>query len=145
MNTKRFDYQRGECSQVEAFLAERIYEFNAKTTGCSDGESFWATEKDSHGEIVAGISGYTWGKCCYISYLWVHENRRGTGLGTALVKLSEDQAKSRGCTIAIVASHSFQAPEFYEKLGYKMVAEVRNHPVGHSNIFFSKVLTENDA
>lgn len=145
MNTGPFDFQHGEGNQVEAFLAERIYEFNAKSTDYNDGESFAATEKDSQGEIVAGVSGYTWAKCCYITYLWVHEDRRGTGLGTALVKLSEDRAKSRGCTIAMVASHSFQAPKFYEKLGYIKVAEVRNHPVGHSNIFFSKVIAENDA
>ena len=113
MNTGPFDFQHGEGNQVEAFLAERIYEFNAKSTDYNDGESFAATEKDSQGEIVAGVSGYTWAKCCYITYLWVHEDRRGTGLGTALVKLSEDRAKSRGCTIAMVASHSFQAPKFY--------------------------------
>lgn len=145
MNTKRFDFQRDEDNHVEAFLAERIYEFNAKTTGFNDGESFGAVEKDSLGELVAGISGYTWGKCCYISYLWVHQDVRGTGLGSALVTQCEDHARSKGCTIAIVASHSFQAPAFYGKLGYKMEAEVRNYPVGHSNIFFSKVLTRNDA
>ncbi|OYU42412.1 MAG: GNAT family N-acetyltransferase [Burkholderiales bacterium PBB4] len=120
-----------------------MHEFNENATGYHDGESFAATEKDSHGVVVAGISGYTWGGCCYITYLWVHEHRRGTGVGTALVKLSEDHARSRGCSVAMVASHSFQAPAFYERLGYQRVAEVRNHPVGHSNIVFSKALGDN--
>jgi len=143
MTPHRFDFQHGNSSEVEAFLAERIHEFNENATGYKDGESFAATQQDRHGAIVAGISGYTWGGCCYITYLWVHDQMRGAGVGTALVKLAEHQARLRGCTVAIVASHSFQAPAFYEKLGYHGVAEVLHHPVGHSNLVFSKVLGDN--
>lgn len=62
------DLRRGDCEDLEAFLAERIYEFNSRTTGYFDGESFGATQRDDSGTIVAGISGYTWGGCCYVCY-----------------------------------------------------------------------------
>ena len=55
----------GDAPQIEAFLAERIYEYNASVTGHDDGESFTAVHESSAGGIEAGISGYTWCGCCY--------------------------------------------------------------------------------
>ena len=75
----------GEDPETQAFLADRIYEFNSKATGYFDGESFSGTQRDESGGIRAGICGYTWGGCCYVSYLWVHESERGHGLGAALL------------------------------------------------------------
>ena len=72
----------GDAPQVEAFLAERIYEYNAAATGQDDGESFTAIRESSAGNIEAGVSGYTWCGCCYIAYLWVAEALRGQGIGS---------------------------------------------------------------
>jgi len=36
------EVRTGDAPQVEAFLAERIYEYNAAATGYHDGESFTA-------------------------------------------------------------------------------------------------------
>ena len=47
---------------IDRFLADRIYEFNARATSCADGESFAAVRRDSSEAIVAGVSGYTWGR-----------------------------------------------------------------------------------
>ena len=52
----------------------------------------------------------------------------------------EDRAMVKGCAIVLLASHSFQAPAFYEKMGYVRQAEIADHPVGHSSIFFAKRL-----
>ena len=68
-----FDFCVGECDSVDRFLAERIYEFNVQATSYSDGESFAAVRRDESEAIVAGVSGYTWGGCCYVSHLWVSE------------------------------------------------------------------------
>jgi ribosomal protein S18 acetylase RimI-like enzyme len=130
----------GEAPEIEAFLAERIYEFNSKATGRFDGESFSATRRDESGVIRAGISGYTWGGCCYVSYLWVEERERGNGLGTSLLLAAEGHARAKDCVVLFVSSHSFQSPGFYERKGYKLQAVVHNHPVGHTNIFFAKRL-----
>ena len=80
----------GDAPQVEAFLAARIYEYNAAVTGRDDGESFTAIRESVSGEIEAGVSGYTWCGCCYISYLWVAEAVRGRG--TVLRFEGEEQA-----------------------------------------------------
>jgi len=136
------DLRRGDCQELEALLSERIYEFNSRATGYFDGESFGAVQKDDSGKAVGGITGYTWGGCCYVSYLWVAEEHRGRGIGGALLKAAEANAKDRQCTIAFVASHSFQSPGFYVHLGYEQLAAIRDHPVGHSSFFLAKRLAQ---
>ncbi len=64
--------------ELEAFLGDRLYEFNATTTGSDDGKLFNASLEDDAGHIVAAMSGHTWGGCCEIGRLWVHESMRGS-------------------------------------------------------------------
>jgi GNAT superfamily N-acetyltransferase len=135
----------GEAPEIEAFLAERIYEFNSKSTGYFDGESFSAIRRNESDAIRAGICGYTWGGCCYVSHLWVDESERERGLGAALLVAAEEHAKSKGCRVIFLATHSFQAPAFYERLGYERQAVVRDHPVGHASLVFAKRLLRNGA
>jgi len=136
----RITLRTGDALEVENFLAQRIHEYNATTTGYHDGESFCATQRDESGVIDAGISGYTWGGCCYVTYLWVAERLRGRGIGTELLCAVEHHALAKGCCLALLASHSFQAPAFYVRRGYEPVAQIENHPVGHANIFYVKRL-----
>jgi GNAT superfamily N-acetyltransferase len=136
--------EQQEIEALEGFLAERIYEFNSAATGYFDGESFGAAQRDEHGNVVAGITGYTWGGCCYVSHLWVSEAYRGRGVGASLLKHAESQARMKGCTVAILSSHSFQSPAFYAHHGYRPKAVVEGHPPDHSNVFLTKILAEHD-
>lgn len=128
----------GDAPQIETFLAQRIYEFNAAATGHDDGESFNATREGSSGDIEAGISGYTWCGCCYIAYLWVAEAVRGRGIGSELLQAVEQHARAKACRIMFVSTHSFQAPEFYLRHGFEQIATIDDHPVGHASIFLAK-------
>jgi hypothetical protein len=40
----------------------------------------------------------------------------------------------------ILATHSFQAPRFYERLGYQRICTVEDWPVAHSNTVYRKPL-----
>lgn len=130
----------GEAPEIQAFLDDRLYEYNARATGYFDGESFSCTHHDESGGIQAGIFGYTWGGCCHVSHLWVDEAKRGHGIGTTLLAAAEQHAKQKRCRVVFLATHSFQAPGFYEGLGYEVRAVVTDHPLGHSNIVFAKRL-----
>ena len=130
----------GEAPELETFLAERIYEFNAAATGRDDAELFTAAHENDSGTVDAGICGYTWGGCCFVSYLWVAEPSRAKGLGSELLSAVEDHALRKRCRLVLLSSHSFQAPGFYARRGYSQVARVDDHPVGHANIFYSKRL-----
>jgi GNAT superfamily N-acetyltransferase len=137
---KPIEVRVGDAPRIEAFLAERIYEYNAAATGYHDAESFTAVHEDGSGAIEAGISGYTWAGCCFVSYLWVAAPSRGKGLGSNLLEAAERHARERRCRLVLVSSHSFQAPEFYARKGYEPMAHINDHPVGHSSSFYGKRL-----
>jgi len=130
----------GDAPRIEAFLAERIYEYNAAATGYCDAESFTAVKEDGSGAMEAGICGYTWGGCCFISYLWVAASSRGKGLGSELLAAVENHAREKRCRLVLVSTHSFQAPGFYARRGYEGRAHIDDHPVGHSSNFYGKRL-----
>ena len=131
----------GDAPDVEAFLVDRVIEFNARATGYFDAESFSATQRDEGGAIRAGICGYTWGGCCHVSYLWIDEPERGRGLGSALLLAAEEHARTKGCVVMFLSSHSFQAPGFYERHGYERQAVIHDHPVGYTSVFLAKRLS----
>jgi GNAT superfamily N-acetyltransferase len=139
MNTPLVDLcDDRECQELEAFLVERIYEFNARATGYFDGRLIGGRLRNEAGEIIAAFNGHTWGGCCVVAHLWVHESQRGRGLGRALLQAAEAEAARRGCEQMVLSTHSFQAPAFYERLGYERQAVIRGEPKGHANVFYVK-------
>jgi len=57
---------------------------------------------------------------CEITQLWVGEHARNQGIGTMLLEAAEEEAKSKVCVTILVKSYSFQAPQFYERNGYRI-------------------------
>jgi ribosomal protein S18 acetylase RimI-like enzyme len=125
-------------AELNSFLDERIYEFNVQSTGLRDGRSFCGVIKDESGNVIAAINGHTWGGCCHILHLWVHESKRRQGIGCALLQSAEKEAIRRGCTQSLVFTHSFQAPAFYERSGYVRRATIPNYPQGHAQHMYLK-------
>jgi len=132
--------EEAKCQELEAFLAERIHEFNSEATGYFDGSLLGASVQDEAGHVIAGLSGHTWGGCCEVSHLWVSSQHRAKGLGAALLQAAEAQAVRRGCSLVVLTTHSFQAPGFYEQFGYERKYTIEGRPRGHSNIVFVKLL-----
>src|SRR5215813_14941731 len=122
------------------YLEDRLYEFNSTATGITDGEWLSILVRDDDHRIVAGICGNTWGGCMEIRQFWVEESRRRQGLGTRLLLAAEQEARRRGCRQIILATFTFQAPAFYAKHGFEVVAVVDNHPHGHKNLLLRKRL-----
>lgn len=123
-----------------AALDDAIHAFNVERTGFDDGRLLAIVLRDPDGAIHAGLHGHTWGGCCEIKVLWIAERHRGRGLGTALLTAAEREAARRGCTRVVLFSHSFQAPGFYESLGYRRIASVDGYPTGHANVLLIKDL-----
>jgi ribosomal protein S18 acetylase RimI-like enzyme len=71
---------------------------------------------------------------------WVEESQRHRGLGTKLFQAAEQEARRRGCTQIVLMTFSFQAPAFYERQGFEVVATVDNHPRGYRNLLMRKRL-----
>jgi len=122
------------------FLDERIYEYNVERTGYDDGRKLAVIVRNDSGEIVAGLLGWTWGGYGEIRTLWVHESLRRQGLGARLLKAAEDEARARRAAYMLIATHSFQAPAYYPRFGYRRIAAIPGKPPGHEDIWFRKEL-----
>jgi ribosomal protein S18 acetylase RimI-like enzyme len=127
-------------AELNAFLDDCIYDFNIQLTGFRDGRAFQSVISDDSNMIIGAVNGHTWGGCCHVVHLWVHESQRRRGLGRSLLLAAEAEARRRGCGQSLLLTHSFQAPLFYEKLGYFKVATVPNYPQGHAQFVYVKAL-----
>ncbi len=77
--------------------------------------------EDEKGNLLAGLIAETFGNWLEIEYLFVKEELRGQGIGSKLLQQAESEAKNRNCCFAFVNTYQFQAPDFYQKHGYKEV------------------------
>lgn len=110
------------------FLEDRLYDYNVEQTGFGDGKWLTIFVRDDTGVIVAGIHGWTWGGACRIQDLWVRQDLRRQGYGQRLLGAAEQEARIRGCDRLFLDTFSFQAPLFYEKLGYEILHVLDDFP-----------------
>jgi len=122
------------------YLDDRINEFNMSRTGITDVRPLAVFVRDDRTEIVAGVHGWTWGGCCEVKTLWVHEQWRGLDLGTRLIAAVENEARARGARQIVLSTHSFQAPDFYRRLGFEPIGHFEDYPVGYQSIYLRKPL-----
>ena len=123
-------------------LEDGLYRYNVQQTGRDDGQWLGVFLRDADGQIVAGLNGWTWAGWLRIANFWIREDLRRQRRGSALLKAAEKEAATRGCTRAILDTFSFQAPDFYQKLGYRVVAALEDFPAGHKHYTLVKRLTD---
>ena len=125
---------------VETALRTSLYRFNVETTGLDDGDLLVVELLDEAGERVAGLFGWTWGGTGFVDLLHVEAGHRGRGLGSRLLATAEDEARRRGCGQVVLATHTFQAPDFYAARGYVEAGRVEGYPAGHAQVHLVKQL-----
>lgn len=86
--------------------------------------------RDASGATIGGAVGRTWGECAEIQQLWIADGHRNRGIGTRLVRAFEAAATARGCRAFYLETFDFQAPRFYEKLGYRIAFSLDVYPRG---------------
>lgn len=100
--------------------------------------------RDDGGALVGGLLGATYLGWLHVQALWVPEPLRGQGHGKALLALAEEEAIRRGCPRVFLETLSFQAPDFYEKLGYVVASRIAGFPIGGTRFAFTKQLAAAD-
>ncbi|WP_328558231.1 GNAT family N-acetyltransferase [Streptomyces sp. NBC_00358] len=96
----------------------------------------WAM--DEAGDMAGGLAGHTWTTWLHVTYLWVDERYRGTGLGSRLLAEAEATAGGRGCRAARLETWDFQAPDFYRKQGYEVACVIPDYPPGTTEYTLTK-------
>lgn len=91
-------------------------------------------------EIIGGLYGHTiWGTLEIKTFVVKSENRN-EGIGRQLILAAEKEAKNRNCRYISLDTFSFQAPEFYEKFGFKKIGTETDFPKGFEKYYYRKKL-----
>ncbi|WP_444996112.1 GNAT family N-acetyltransferase [Aliikangiella sp. IMCC44359] len=111
---------------VELFdeLISGVRKYNHEIIGSESSIPLFVVTRDDNGKLTGGVSGRTIYKHFLISVVWVDKKLRNKGVGSLLMQRAEAEAKKRGCVAAQVDTLSFQAPMFYQKLGFKTVGKI---------------------
>jgi predicted N-acetyltransferase YhbS len=93
------------------------------------------------GRPIGALTGETQFKWLKIALMSVETPYRGQRVGTHLLQLAEAEAVRRGCQYVYVDTMDYQAPAFYERLGYTIVGQLNDWDShGHAKLFLVKRL-----
>ncbi|MCK6264469.1 GNAT family N-acetyltransferase [Vibrio sp. ZSDE26] len=99
------------------------------------------TVKNEQGNLIAVLTADLLWDWIYIDELWVDDSCRGTGLGKQLMKKAEEYAAVHSLSGLWLWTQSWQAPKFYQSLGYEEFTRFENFPAGHCRIGLRKSLS----
>jgi len=122
------------------FLSQSLHDYNSNQTGVRDERRLAIFVRDKAGQIVAGLSGWTFYGWLAVDLLWVREDLRHQGFGDQLLQAAEDEAISRGCTQAQLDTFDFQVPGFYKKHGYEVFGVLDGYAGNHKRYYLRKYL-----
>lgn len=123
----------------EAILAP-LRAYNVAQAGDGQAQPLALLIRDDQSEVVGGLYGRFFYQWLFIELLSVPEQARGQGVGSTLMRMAEDLAREKACVGIWLDTFDFQAPGFYEKLGYSELGQIVDYPPGHKRFFFQKRL-----
>ena len=126
-------------------ISRGLVDFNHKTAENLEPEEkavgFSIFARNAEAEIMGGLRATCFWNTLHVELLWVAENVRGAGTGSALLRQAEQFAVEHGFEQALTETTSWQSRPFYEKHGYELIATLPNYPKGHACHFLTKKLT----
>jgi len=113
-----------------------------KTNGEYNSPKDWLSLvlKDHDGNIVGGIMTSTLFWAQYLEVFWVDEKYRRLGYGRDLILEAERLAKKNGCVASQTYTFSWQGGDFYQAVGYKLIATYDGYVGGITELILSKRL-----
>jgi GNAT superfamily N-acetyltransferase len=130
-----------EASELAA-IRRGLDAFNRAASGIDDQRPIALLVKDpATSEVLGGLYGRTSRGVLFIDVFFLPESMRGSGLGSRLLQMAEDEGRRRGCRTGLLHTNTFQAPGFYQKHGWREYGNFPSDPPGSSRLFFTKDLT----
>ena len=133
--------EKKNASAASRHLWAGLVRFNRETAGPLRYTRTVLTVRDAKGRIHGGLILQSYWKESYVELLWLSTHARRGGLGSGLLREAERRARKRGSILIHLNTYSFQAPGFYEKLGFRRFGGMEGSPAGASRHFFAKRLT----
>lgn len=133
------NFHKGPLSEPEQKIVHAGFEAHSANAGAPAYEKRqlkWLAHEGHKlmGALTADIL-WDW---LYIDELWVDERSRGQGLGRRLVEKAEAYARNQACSGLWLWTQSWQAADFYQRLGYQEFARFDDFPKGYQRIGFRK-------
>jgi GNAT superfamily N-acetyltransferase len=94
----------------------------------------------SQNEVVGGLIGKVFFNWLDAELIWVEKSFRGCGIGGRVLQIAEQAGRGRNLTGIYLWTQSWQAPDFYRKLGSEQFADFHDFPPGHRRLGFRKYL-----
>ncbi|MFG0455605.1 GNAT family N-acetyltransferase [Shewanella mangrovisoli] len=129
-----------ESAEFADAVKQKIVEFNQLHWQTLKRQNLGLKLQDEDGNLLAGLSGKTFGNWLLIDYLWVDTALRQQNIGSRLLLEAESKAKQRGCQFVLLDTLDFQAKPFYERHGYRVQWVQQAYPKTGSKFFMVKVL-----
>ena len=124
---------------AERVIGDGLSAFNDATVGYADRVPLHVLVSDpDSGKVVGGITGRTSLGLMFIDLVYLPETLRGRDIGARMMALAEEEARRRGCRAGVLYTISFQAPGFYQRLGWRVFGEIPCDPPGTSRVFLTK-------
>ncbi len=125
----------------EAVIRDGLSGYNLEKAGYRDQQPLAILVSDPEtGEVVGGLLGGTSFGLLRIDRFFLPENLRKQGLGTRIINAAEREGRRRGCSRALLTTLSFQAPGFYKRQGWEVLAELDAEPPAPTRFLMTKKL-----
>ena len=130
----------GGGSETAAAIIELLKDHNQQFIGRAPYSTFQLAAHDGDGMLVGGLLGEWRSYWLHVDILVVLPSQRGQGLGSSLMSAAEQAARDKGYRGLFLDTFDFQAPAFYEKLGFTRFGCIRDYTHGFDRHFYEKRL-----
>lgn len=138
--TLRIELSQTNTEEERLAILAPLHAYNFAKAGIAKSKPLTLLVRDEQDAILGGLYGRLVCQWLFIDLLAVPEQGRGQGIGSKLMQMAEDLARESGCIGIWLDTFDFQAPQFYEKLGFSQFGELVDYPPGHKRHFFQKRL-----
>ena len=126
---------------LRAEILKPLRAFNESQVGPLTAQHLAVVLRDPESNaVIGGLWGYSVADWMFVDLLVVPESFRRQGMGTSLMNQAETIAAARNCVGVWLHTGTFQAPGFYEKLGYREFGALDDYPRGHRTMYYCKRL-----
>ena len=119
-------------------IIDPLIAFNEALAGPRNKKEFAFSVHSKTGEFVGGLLGFTHWNHFFVSAVFVDQRFRREGTGRELLKRAEALALEHGCDTIYLDTFDYQAPGFYNKLGFKVFGKLEDYPPGHQRFYLIK-------
>jgi GNAT superfamily N-acetyltransferase len=140
MSGYRIARETEHAERIASEVLSELLAFNASQAGDLNLERVVLSVRGDDGALLGGLVAAQYWNAMFIDLLWLHEKLRRRGVGTELMRRAEALLSARGGEIVFLSTWSFQAPEFYEKLGYTAFGTLEGMPANARRTWYFKRL-----